>query len=76
MTICDISWEKHDWDLLADNIDDYVKKVKLCICNEEVYYKLYDRFVNKLDKSKILSDEFYSEKLSETINNFYSNYKK
>jgi len=62
--------------LLADNIDDYVKKVKLCICNEEVYYKLYDRFVNKLDKSKILSDEFYSEKLSETINNFYSNYKK
>tara|TARA_B100000902_G_C27302203_1_gene913481 strand:- start:1029 stop:2522 length:1494 start_codon:yes stop_codon:yes gene_type:complete len=62
--------------LLADNINDYVKKVKLCIFNEKVYYKLYDKFVDKLNKSQILSDEYYTEKLTETINKFYSNYKK
>ena len=40
------------------------------------YDKLYDKFIDKLNESKILSDEYYTDKLAETINNFYSNYKK
>ena len=67
-----IKMEKY---LLADNIVDYIKLIKLYTFNEELYFKLYKKYIKKLDESNILSDENYANNLSKTLNSFYDNYK-
>jgi hypothetical protein len=67
-----IKMEKY---LLADNIVDYIKLIKLYTFNEELYFKLYKKYIKKLDESNILSDEYYANNLSKTLNSFYDNYK-
>ena len=62
--------------LIEDNIKDYTKLVRLYTYNEDVYYKFYNKFIKKLDESKILSDEHYANNLAKTLNEFYAAYYK
>ena len=67
---------KMDKYFLADNIDDYVNLIKLYTYNEQVYKRMYHKFIKKLDESKILSDNNYVDDFTNTLNEFYQNYRK
>ena len=67
---------KMDKYFLTDNIDDYVNLIKLYTYNEQVYNRMYHKFINKLDESKILSDNKYVDDFTNTLNEFYQNYRK
>ena len=60
--------------LLADNINDYVKLVKLYTYNADVYYSFYKKFKKKLKQFPITSDQYYVDDFVETLNSFYNNY--
>jgi len=67
---------KMEDDFLADNINKYTNLIKLYTHDESAYNKFYDKFIKKLDESKILSDEDYADNLAKTLNNFYIDYYK
>ena len=67
---------KMEDDFLADNINKYTNLIKLYTYDESAYNKFYDKFIKKLDESKILSDEDYADNLAKTLNNFYIDYYK
>lgn len=67
---------KMDKYFLTDNIDDYVNLIKLYTYNEHVYKRMYHKFIKKLDESKILSDNNYVDDFTNTLNEFYQNYRK
>jgi hypothetical protein len=68
-----IKMEDH---LLSDNINTYTKLVELYTHDEISYYNFYNKFIKKLDESKILSDEHYANNLAKTLNEFYADYYK
>ena len=67
---------KMDKYFLSDNIDDYVNLIKLYTYNEHVYNRMYHKFIKKLDESNILSDNKYVDDFTNTLNEFYQNYRK
>lgn len=60
---------------LADNIEDYVKLIKLYTYNKYVYERLYHKFIKKLNKSKILTDNNFVNDFKDTLNDFYDDYR-
>lgn len=67
---------KMDKYFLSDNIDDYVNLIKLYTYNEHVYNRMYHKFIKKLEESNILSDNKYVDDFTNTLNEFYQNYRK
>ena len=67
---------KMDKYFLTDNVDDYVNLIKLYTYNEHVYNRTYDKFLKKLNESEILTDNKYVDDFTDTLNEFYQNYRK
>lgn len=61
---------------LADNLNDYIKLVKLYVYSKELYLKMYSKFIKKLNESSILEEKYYINDFIDNLNSFYKNYKK
>jgi hypothetical protein len=61
---------------LADNFNDYINLIKLYTYNEKVYNRMYHKFIKKLNQSRVLENDFYISDFTDTLNEFYENYKK
>lgn len=60
---------------LADNIIDYINLIKLYTYNENVYKRMYHKFIKKLNESNILENNYYVDDFSDTLNKFYKYYR-
>ena len=69
--IKNINMEKY---LLTDNIKKYKELVKIYISNENTYNKLYNLFIQNLERSNILSNEYYTKQLVNCLNNVFENF--
>ena len=60
---------------LASNIDDYINLIKLYTYNENVYKRMYHKFIKKLNQSSNLDNEYYINDFIDTLDKFYIKYK-
>ena len=60
---------------LANNINDYTNLVKLYTHDENVYKRMYHKFIKKLNQYNVLENNYYVDDFSDTLNNFYNNYR-
>jgi hypothetical protein len=58
-------------ELCADTLDKYIELVLKHLQKKDDYYKLYDKFVNNLEKSLILDNKKYAEELYKTLSIYF-----
>ena len=58
-------------ELCADTVDKYIELVLKHLQTKDAYYKLYDKFVANMEKSKILDNKNYAKELYDKLSELY-----
>jgi hypothetical protein len=58
-------------ELCADTVDKYIELVLKHLKTKDSYYKLYDKFVANMEKSKILDNKHYAKELYNKLSELY-----